>query len=486
MEPARNPDSTTKQRRRGLVPPRRLQQATALALASALAVVTLTESTLPAAAGRFVKRIRDTEIERLVQDYARPLFEAAGIGSASIGIVLVDDRSFNAFVADGRRIFVNTGALMQSKTPNQLVGVLAHETGHMAGGHLFRLRQELARAQIVAAISAIVGAGVIVAGARSGGSLGGDIARSGVGIIAGGSGAAARSFLSYARGEELAADRAALVYLAETGQSARGMVEVFRRFADQAMLSARYTDPYVQSHPMPRQRIAQIEKDARQSPYWDRRDPPALQLRHDLMRAKLSGFTESPATIARRYPRRDTSLPARYARAIAAYRSGNLRRAMQEIDALIKAQPKNPYFWELKGQAYYEKGKPKKALPALRKAVALAPDAGLIRILYGAALLETGKSSNIDKAITQLRRGLRAEKEAPDGYRYLARAYAERGQEALAQLASAQQYFAEGNIEAARQMAKRARAKLKRGSPGWLRAEDIVTYKPPDLSRMRR
>ncbi len=465
---------------------RPLRSAATLALALVFFVTLMAESFAPAEAqGRLIRRIRDTEIEALLRDYAKPLFGAAGIGAASIGIVLVDDRSFNAFVADGRRIFINTGALMQAKTPNQIIGVLAHETGHLAGGHLFRLRQELARAQVIAAIAAILGAGAMVAGAQTGGTLGGDIARSGAGIAAAGSSVAARTFLSYARGEELAADQAALSYLAATGQSARGMIEVFRKFADQAMLAARYADPYAQSHPMPRQRIAQIEEDARKSRYWDRADPAGLKLRHDLARAKLSGFTEGARTVARRYPKRDKSLPARYARAISAYRSGSLQQALREIDALIKAQPRNPYFWELKGQAYYEKGKPRQALAPLRKAVALAPDAGLIRILYGAALVEIGDKASLKEAITQLRRGLNADGEAADGYRFLARAYAARGETSLAQLATAQQYFTEGNFEAAQQMAKRARAKLKRGSPGWLRAEDIVTYKPPDLRRAR-
>ncbi|MEZ5840886.1 MAG: M48 family metalloprotease [Hyphomicrobiales bacterium] len=452
-----------------------------LVVSSLLAVSIIASSVLPASAQRRVMPVRDAEIEALMRDYARPIFKAAGLGGGEIGVVLVDDKSFNAFVADSHRVFINVGAIQQTDTPNQLIGVIAHEAAHMAGGHLLRLREAVARARTMAVIAMLVGAGAMAAGVATGGNSGGQIAQGGQAIMLGGQSVAERSVLAYARGEETAADRAALNYLAATGQSARGMIEVFRKFADQNMFASRFIDPYAQTHPMPVERIAQIENVARASKFFDTADSAALRERHDLAKAKLSGFLEHPGTVARRYPKSDTSLPARYARAIAAYRSGDMKSGLKQIDALIKERPNNPWFHELKGQALFENGKPREAIEPYRRATALAPDSGLIRVYLGISLAETNDDRYLDEAIRELSAGLRADEDVPVGFRYLGQAYARKGDTGMAELASAQQYFALGDFKGAQDMARRARAKLKKGSPGWLRANDIVTYNPPKL-----
>lgn len=224
-----------------------------------------------AEAQRQISVFRDAEVEALVADYVAPILRAAGIRGSSIQVVLVNERDFNAFVADGRRIFINLGVLLQSDTPNEVIGVLAHETGHLAGAHLTRLRQEISRSQIISAVTMLAGAAAMAAAASAGSSEG---VAAGQGIALGGQTAAQRSLLAYQRGEELAADRAAITYLNATGQSAQGMLEVFGRFADQTMFTGRFVDPYVRSHPMARDRINQIERLARQSQYFERRDPP--------------------------------------------------------------------------------------------------------------------------------------------------------------------------------------------------------------------
>ena len=224
-----------------------------------------------------------------------------------------------------------------------------------------------------------------------------------------------RSLLSYQRAHEEAADRAAVKFLTATGQSAKGMYETFKRFADQSMFIARYADPYAQSHPMPTERIAALGEIARTSPLWDKKDPPELQARHDMMRAKLSGFMEPPQTVARRYPLSDTSLPARYARAIATYRHSDLRAAIAQIDALIAVQPNNPYFHELKGQALLEGSRPADAIAPLRRAVQLAPEPTLIQLMLGQALVATNDPKHADEAITILRNALAREPDAPAG-----------------------------------------------------------------------
>ena len=429
--------------------------------------------------GRGHAVIRDAEIEALLRDYAEPVFGAAGVTSRDADIVIVQDKDFNAFVASGRRMVVFTGTLMQADTPNEVIGVIAHETGHLAGGHLENLRNEVARAQAVGLIVGLLGVAGAAAGAAAGSSTG---TRMGGAALTMGPNIALRSLLTYRRAQELAADRAALSYLDATGQSASGMIDMFRRFADQQLLSAQYSDPYAQSHPMARDRLEQLEKAANASPHWGARDSDALQLRHDMMRAKLSGFTESPSTTDRRFPRADESLPAQYARTIVAYRTGSTRAAVRAVDALIQRVPNYPYFHELKGQILLESGKPREAIGPLRQAVALAPAAGLIRILLGQALLATDEDELIAEAVASLRTGLADEPLASLGYRHLAMAYQKQGKVAEAELVTAEGLLIDGDIKSAHNFAKRAQARLGVGSPGWLQADDIINYEDPEES----
>jgi predicted Zn-dependent protease len=424
--------------------------------------------------------IRDAEIEALLRDYAEPIFAAAGVSSRDADIVLVLNKEFNAFVASGRRIVVHTGTLLEAETPNEVIGVLAHETGHLAGGHLEGLRNEVARAQAIGAVVSLLGMAGVVAGATSGATSG---AKMGTAFATMGPGIAERSLLSYRRTQELAADRAALSYLNATHQSAKGMVKTFERFADQQLFSARYADPYAQTHPMARDRLQQLQNAAQETPYWDAVDSDRLQLRHDMMRAKLSGFSESPSMVGRRYPRSDDSMPAQYARAIVAYRTGGTREAVRAIDALIQRVPNYPYFHELKGQALLEAGHASEAIAPLRQAVALAPEAGLIRIMLGHALLQTGNDAQLDDAVANLIHGLGSEPLASDGYRHLATAYHRQGKVAEAELATAEGLLIDGDIDSAKVFAQRAQAKFSRGSPGWLKADDIISYEDPNGSK---
>src|SRR3954452_10011872 len=228
--------------------------------------------------------IRDAEIEQLLRDYTQPILRAAGLTQQNVQVTIINDRSFNAFVMDGRRIFINAGALVDAKVPNEVIGVLAHETGHMAGGHLSRLRQQLANAQAASIIAMILGLGGAIAASR-GGAGGGNPAAA----ILGPQETIRRSLLSYQRAQEEQADRAGVKFLAATGQSAKGMYTTFKRLSDEILYAARNADPYLQSHPMPAERVAALEVIARNSPNWDKKDTPELQLRHDLMCAKLTG-----------------------------------------------------------------------------------------------------------------------------------------------------------------------------------------------------
>jgi predicted Zn-dependent protease len=429
------------------------------------------------ARGRSVPIVRDAEIETLVAEYAKPILRAAGLGQSGIQVILVNDSSFNAFVT-GRRIFVNTGALMDSRTPNQIIGVLAHEIGHIAGGHEQRLRERMKQAQTMAVVAALLGLGAGVAGAAT--NTGG-LAQAGAGIAMGGGSMARRGFLSYQRTEEMTADRSALTYLRETGQSAKGMLETFRRFESALALSGVNVDPYEVSHPMPRDRIANLETLARQSPYFDRQDPPELQLRHDLMRAKIAAYTGDMSAVTKLFRQNPGGLPAHYADAINAFLHGNPHSALSKTDQLIQAQPGNPYFQELRGEVLTKLNRPREAAEAYEKAMRLDHGrSGLIQVGYGQALLATGQKQLVRKAAEQMKAGLSREPEYATGYRYLAQAYGQLGDIAAAELATAEGHYQSGDYRDARIFAARAQAKMKRGSPGWLRAQDIINYKSMD------
>ena len=418
--------------------------------------------------------IRDAEIEQLLRDYSSPILKAAGLAQQNIRVVIINDPSFNAFVADGHRIFINSGALMQAKTPNEVIGVLAHESGHIAGGHIARMHEEMAKASTESAVAMLLGIGAMVAGARSGGSG----AEAGMAALTMPQGVIQSSMLAYIRTQEEQADRAGVKFLTATGQSPKGMYDTFKRLGDEQLYLAQHADPYLQTHPMPAERVAALEELVKNSPYWDKKDPPELQFRHDMMRAKLYGYLDRQGISGNRYPPSDQSLPARYARAIAASRFGDTRTAVAQIDALIASNPQYPYFYEVKGQTLLEGGKPAEAIAPLRRAAQLAPNPALIQVMLGQALVESNDPSHLAEAITVLESSLAREPESPDGYNQLAMAYGRKGDLARADLASAQSALVRGDIKAARMLASRAKDRFPLGSPGWVRADDIANKNP--------
>jgi predicted Zn-dependent protease len=449
---------------------RRLRLAAGFAAASAVALQPAAAHAQQAPRGMTI--IRDAEIEQLMRDYARPLFNAAGIGDSATKIVLVGSRDFNAFVSSGRRVFINVGVIMESTTPNQVSGILAHEAGHIAGGHLYRLRQQLETAQMMAVAGMLLGAGAVAAGSRSN-----QIGMSGagpIGAITGPVEMARRSMLAYQRSEEQAADKAAVRFLNQTGQSSRGLIETFQRFSEESLFRRVGTDPYLQSHPSAPERLSALKEDAERSPHFGKADAPHIKARHELARAKLHGFLVRPEELVRRYPPSDTSLAARYARAISAYRFNSQGNAHQQIDGLIAQQPNNPFFHELKGQALLEAGRAREALAPLRRAVQLAPGQPLLRGMLGHALVSTGDARDADAAIKELTTATQREPESPDYYQHLARAYGAKGDDAMAALSAAQGYALSGQQEEARRLARRARNGLKQGTPAWNKADEIM------------
>jgi predicted Zn-dependent protease len=426
----------------------------------------------PANAQGRVAVVRDAEIETLLQDYAKPVLQTAGLKASRVQIVLVNDRSFNAFV-DGQRIFINTGALMQAAVPNEIIGVLAHEAGHLAGGHQQRLREQISATRTMAIVGSLLGAGAIAAGSISGNSGG---STAGAALITASPSLAQRGLLSYRRSEEMNADQAAARYLDATGQSVRGMLTTFQRFSQSLSLSGVQVDQYQVSHPLPRERIALLEELARKSRHFDATDPAPLVMRHNLMRAKIAAYTGGAQAVARLFSDDRGSLAARYGDAIATDLSGNSAAALAKLDALIREQSKNPYFHEFRGEVLLKLRKNDEAIKAFSTAAKLdRAKSPLIRARLGFAMVASGKPGNMGRAIDELRAAIQAEPDNFNAYRHLSQAYGLAGDVASAELVMAEGNFRAGNTREARVFAARALQKLPKGSPGAIRANDILT-----------
>ncbi len=423
--------------------------------------------------GPSIPLIRDAEIEGLLRLYSRPIFKAAGLNPSAVHVYIINNNKINAFVAEGQRMFIHTGLLTRTKTPNEVIGVLAHETGHIAGGHLALMGNELDKASVKSIIGMLVGAAAIVGGAAAGQQ---GAAKAGQGIIMGSQSLAQRGFLSYQRDMEASADNAALRFLKATGQSPKGMLDVFQVLANESLASTADADPYLFSHPMPLDRIRNLDLAAHQSSFFEKTDPPQLLLRHKLMQAKLAGFLESPQAVFQRYPSSDTSLPSRYARSIAMFRKGDNKNAIPIMDSLIRDLPTDPYFYELKGQALLEGGAAAQALAPLKQANTLLPNSGLLQILYAQALIATNTADNNRLAITLLTKAKRTEPDSIEIYKYSAIAYGQLGDVPRAELATAEAAMGQGDTELAAEKAKYVLTQFKQGSREWLRANDILNF----------
>ncbi len=439
-----------------------------------LAAAMLAQASLPSFAqqrGNSPRLIRDAEIEELMRRYLKPIFKAAGIPRGAVNIYLVQDSRINAFVAGGQRIFIHTGLIEQASTPNQVIGVLAHETAHVAEGHLARLGVQLDKASNQVIIGTLLGAAAAIGASRAGAASSGGATGA---LVASGAEFAKRNLLTYVRAQEAAADEGALRYLNASGQSGRGMLELFQKLYNQSIASVQYIDPYAVSHPLPLQRIRVLENRVRASKHYNKKDKDYLVFRHKMAQAKLAGFTRTAQSVYNSYPTSDRSIPAQYARAIAAYRVGDLQTAIPAIDRLIAQIPKNPYFWELKGQALLEKGFPTEAVAPLRQAQKLYPKSGLISILLAQALLAAGTKDAAREALAVLSKAQRYEVESGSLHLHKARAHGILGDYARAELSTAESAMLRGDKKLAKRKAEGAKRRAKSGSTVWIRATDIL------------
>jgi predicted Zn-dependent protease len=443
----------------------------AVCLATALLI-----GPVPARAdGPALSFIRDAEIESSIRRMGDPIFRAAGLDPAAVQILLVRDPTLNAFVAGGQNIFIHTGLLLASTDASQLIGVIAHETGHIAGGHLIRGRDAMTQASAEAVLAMILG---VAAGIASG-NVG-----AGAAVITGGQQVAMRSLLSYSRGQEASADNAGLMFLDRACLSAAGLLGFLETLAGQDLLPLDRQVEFVRTHPLTQDRIDAVRYHVEHAACSGKAVDPAIVALHDRMKAKLQGYL-NPDAVLLRTTDGDPRLNTRYSRAIAFYRKQDTAHALSLLDGLLQAEPKNPFFWELKGQILFENGQVAAAVPAYRQAVDLFPDSALLRTSYAQTLVELNRPDQLDEAITQLQEANRLEARSPLTWRLLATSWGKQGKEGDAAYALAEESLAKGDTKTAKGFASRAMKLLKPGAPGWLRAQDI-SLMPDDEDDNRR
>ena len=409
--------------------------------------------------------LRDAETEALFHDMSLPLIRAAGLDPRNVRIVLIGDRSVNAFTAGGQDVFLHSGLIAAAENANEVQGVIAHELGHVAGGHVLRSSEGIKQATGIMLLSLLLGAAAIAAGA-------GD---AGAGILGVGQQVAIGKYLAFSRVQEATADSAAQTYLTTTGTSGKGMISFFKKLQSlEFRYGASTQDSFASDHPVTGERISILQDKFAADPAWNRPTDPAIEARFQRVKAKLQGFVSDPPDTLRDFPESNRSIPAHYARAYAWHRSAYPDKALEEANALLKAVPGDPYFLELKGQILLESGKPMEALPLLREAVAKTNSQPLIASLFGHALIATEDQANFAEAETVLKASVTKDNENPFAWYQLGVVYDRGGDAARAAMATAERYHLEGQPRLALANAEVAVRSLPQGSPDWIRAQDIA------------
>ena len=417
--------------------------------------------------------LRDSETELLFKDISDPLIDAAGLDPKSVRVVLIKDSEINAFVAQGQVVYIHSGLLATADNVNQLQGVIAHELGHVAGGHAIRIYEGASKATAITILSLVLGAAAMAVGASE----------AGMGIMAAGQQAAMGSFLAFTRAQEASSDQAGAQYLSRAGISGRGSIEFFKKLQNQEYRLAIYAkDSYNRTHPLSSERIAALTELYQKDPAWNRKADPALEARFQRVKAKLIGFV-TPDQAVKIYPESDQSIPAHYARAYAYHLGAYPDKANAEADALLASNPEDPFFLELKGQVLLEGGRPNEAIAPLRKAVANAPNMPMIAVMLGHALIASENAKNFTEAKQVLRTAVNRDNDNPFAWYQLGIVYDQEGDQPRAALATAERNNLQGNNKLALASARMAMAGLPQGSPDYIRAQDIAMVSEDALKK---
>ncbi len=409
--------------------------------------------------------LRDAETESLFEQMSAPLIAAAGLDPRNVKVILINDKEINAFVAGGQYVYIHSGLISAADNANEVQGVIAHELGHVAGGHVIRSSEGIKQATGITLLSLLLGAAAIAAGAGE----------AGAGILGVGQQVALSQFLAFTRTQESSADQAGAKYLSIAGISGRGSLAFFKKLLGlEFRLAIPQEDSYARTHPLSGERIAILQEGYQSDPAWNKPTDPALEARFQRVRAKLKGFVSDPSATMRDYPESNQSIPAHYARAYAWHRSAYPEKALAEADALLNAVPGDPYFLELKGQILLESGKPAEALPLLREAVAKTNAQPLIASLFGHALIATEDQANFMEAEKILKASVTKDNENPFAWYQLGVVYDRAGDAPRAAMATAERYHLEGRPRLALVNAEMAVRGLPQGTPDWIRAQDIA------------
>src|SRR5215210_489586 len=421
--------------------------------------------------------LRDAETEALFRDMSRPILEAAGLRPDNVQVVLIQDRSINAFVAGGQIVYVHSGLIAAAENANEVQGVIAHEIGHITGGHVITMQQGVKTATGIMILSMILGAAAMAAGAGE----------AGMGVLAAVQQAAMGKFLAFSRTQESSADAAAAGFLAKSQTNGKGLLSFFKKLQNQEF---RYAIPqdnaYARTHPLTGERIATLEQSVKNAPGWGVATDPKLEARFQRVKAKLSGFVEDPTRTLVAYPVSNKSVPARYARAYAWHKSAYPEKALAEADSLLADQPDDPYFLELKGQILLESGRPADALESLRQSVRYAPDQPLIAALLVHAPITTEKPDNFEEAKQVLRAAIGRDNSNPFAWYQLGIVYDREGDTGRAALATAERYNLQGEPRLALVNAEQALKTVPTGTPDWLRAQDIAMVSRTEVDRKKK
>jgi len=420
--------------------------------------------------------LRDSETELLFRDLSKPLIEGAGLSPASVKVVLIQDPEINAFVSTGQVVYIHSGLIAAADNANQLQAVIAHELGHVAGGHAIRMYEGQGAATKISILSLVLAAAAAAAGA-------GEAA---MGVLAAGQQMALGNFLSFTRAQESSADLAGASYLSKAGINGEGSLQFFKKLGNQEFrLAIPQKDSYARTHPLSAERIASLEQIYRADPAWKRKTDPALEARFQRVKAKLLGYID-PRRAAIVYPESDRSVPAHYARAYAYHRSAYPDKAAAETAELLKASPDDPFFLELKGQVLLEGGRPAEAIAPLRLAVARAPDQPMIAVMLGHALIATEDPSRFPEAKQVLKNAVNRDNDNPFAWYQLGIIYDREGDRARASLATAERQNLEGQTKLALAAARSALMGLKPGTPDYLRAQDIAMVSETQLKKDKK
>ncbi|MDR6125443.1 putative Zn-dependent protease [Sphingomonas sp. SORGH_AS802] len=409
--------------------------------------------------------LRDAETEAMFHDMSADIVKAAGLNPRDVQIVLINDGSINAFVAGGQIVYIHSGLIEAASNANEVQGVIAHEVGHIADGHVLSGEAAMKPAMGMTILSMVLGLAAMAAGS-------GD---AGAGIMAMGQQAAMGKYLSFSRTQESTADASAVRYLDTAGVSGKGMLTFFKKLANQEYrYGTANIDPFMQTHPLSGERIANLTADIQKSKSYNAKPDAALEERFRRVKAKLLGYVAEPSRTLAEYPETDQSLYAHYARAYAYHKGGYPDKADAEAAALIVAQPHDPYFQEIQGQILLEAGKPRLALGPLRAATEGSRNNPLIATTYGHALIATEDKANLPEAIRVLRIATQRDDDNPWAWMQLGTAYEQSGDSARAALATAERAQMTGDQRTAVQSARYAMANIPANTPDWIRAQDIA------------